>query len=213
MKIPAILLLFFFHMGNILAQPSNKNIAGEYYLNGVMETASGFKLDADSSFAFFFTQGALDRYGKGKYRIINDSILFTSDITHSYDFTLVNSSKQPGKNTVIKITDPNSNILKYVFISVRSGQNLRGDFANSDGYFKYEGAHPDSIELMFEFCPEKVTIFPVSTDHNYFEFKFEPWLFEYFFRDFRLKLSDAQLKGGHPLLRGNEFIYIRGNVE
>jgi len=211
MKLSAVLLFFLFYMGNISAQSSNKSIAGEYYLNGVMETASGFKLNADSSFAFFFSQGALDRYGKGKYRIINDSILFTSDITHSYDFTLVNSSKQPGKNTIIKITDPNANILKYVFINVKSGQNTRGDFAGSDGSFKYEGPHPDSIELLFQFCPEKVTIFPVSTDHNYFEFKFEPWLFEYFFRDFSLKLSDAQLKGGHPLLQGNEFLYTREN--
>src|ERR1044072_7522108 len=129
MKLSAVLLFFLFYMGNISAQSSNKSIAGEYYLNGVMETASGFKLNADSSFAFFFSQGALDRYGKGKDRIINDSILFTSDITHSYDFTLVNSSKQPGKNTIIKITDPNANILKYVFINVKSGQNTRGDFA------------------------------------------------------------------------------------
>ncbi|KAA2238668.1 hypothetical protein F0L74_20835 [Chitinophaga agrisoli] len=201
--LPVLLLLIFFRVDNISAQ----NMAGEYYLRGVMETASGFRLNADSSFDFFFSQGALDRYGKGKYKIVNDSIQFTSVTSQDHDFTLVNSSKQPGKNTVIKITEPNQQLLKYVFVRVRSGQTIKGDFADSDGYFRYEGPHPDSIEMMFEFCPEKCTVVPVSNDHNYFEFKFEPWLFEYFFRDFRLQLSGPQLKGGHPLLQGNAFVY------
>ncbi len=209
MKALSLLLLFIFHMDNISAQ----TIAGEYYLRGVMETASGFRLNADSSFDFFFSQGALDRYGKGKYKIINDSIQFTSIATQDHDFTLVNSSKQPGKNTVIKITEPNQQLLKYVFVRVRSGQTIKEDFADSDGYFKYEGARPDSIEMMFEFCPEKVTILPVSNDHNYFEFKFEPWLFEYFFREFRLQLDGTELKGAHPLLQGNEFVYTRENSD
>ena len=30
-------------------------IAGQYYLEGVRETASGFKLNEDSSFEFFFS--------------------------------------------------------------------------------------------------------------------------------------------------------------
>ena len=40
-------------------------VAGEYYLQGVMETASGFKLNEDSTFQFFFMYGAMDRVGEG----------------------------------------------------------------------------------------------------------------------------------------------------
>jgi hypothetical protein len=39
------------------------NITGVYNLRGVMEMASGFKLNNDSSFEFYFSYGALDRYG------------------------------------------------------------------------------------------------------------------------------------------------------
>jgi hypothetical protein len=191
------------------ALSQQSNVPGEYYLNGIPETASGFKLNADGTFGFFFSYGALDRYGKGHYRIMNDSVSFTSDSVFTHDFTLVNSKKQPGSSTTIKISDPNENILRYVFIRVKSGTDVREDFADSEGYFKYDGNRPDSIELGFEFCPEKITLFPVSTQDNYFEFKFEPWLFEYFFRDFRLKLSDSRLTGGHPLLQGTQFSYSK----
>ena len=48
-----------------------QNIAGEYYLEGVMETASGFQLSADSGFQFFYSYGALDRFGKGKWKMLD----------------------------------------------------------------------------------------------------------------------------------------------
>ena len=48
----------------MLAQTPSQSVAGEYYLNGVMETASGFRVNADSTFEFFFSQGALDRQGR-----------------------------------------------------------------------------------------------------------------------------------------------------
>ena len=36
------------------AQQTIQTITGEYYLKGIMETASGFKLNEDSTFDFFF---------------------------------------------------------------------------------------------------------------------------------------------------------------
>jgi hypothetical protein len=43
----------------------NNTAAGIYNLEGVMETASGFKLNADSTFEFYFSYGALDSMVKG----------------------------------------------------------------------------------------------------------------------------------------------------
>ena len=51
----------------MLAQSKTASPAGEYYLRGVMETAAGFKLNEDSTFQFFFSYGALDRQGRGKW--------------------------------------------------------------------------------------------------------------------------------------------------
>ena len=50
------------------AQQKTNTAIGEYYLSGVMETASGFKLNPDSTFQFFFSYGALDRSGSGTWK-------------------------------------------------------------------------------------------------------------------------------------------------
>jgi len=58
---------------------------------------------------------------------------------------------------------------------------------------------------VFEFCPEKVSVFELNKNHNYFEFNFEPWITEFFFTDFHLKLDNKGLKGKHPLLDEKEY--------
>ena len=49
-----IISVAFIFICSILRANAQKNLAGEYYLQGVMEIASGFKLNADSSFEFYF---------------------------------------------------------------------------------------------------------------------------------------------------------------
>ena len=58
----------------------------------------------------------------------------------------------------------------------------------------------DSIEILFEFCPEKKTVFSVNAKENHsFEIVPEPWLMEIFFHNFSLQLTKTGLAGGHPL--------------
>jgi hypothetical protein len=79
-------------------------------------------------------------------------------------------------------------------------------------YFKPQSV--ETISLQFEFCPEKISVFKFTEaawGRNYFSFRYEPWLFELFLENFELKLTETGLKGNHPLLRGNEFLYRRAN--
>jgi len=71
------LLLFFSNLFIFIntMHAQNNTAIGIYNLQGVMETASGFKLNADSTFEFYFSYGALDRYGKGKWQITNDKLI------------------------------------------------------------------------------------------------------------------------------------------
>jgi len=52
-----------------VAAPSTRNetLAGEYHLDGVMETGSGLLLRTDGSFEWFFSYGALDLGAKGRW--------------------------------------------------------------------------------------------------------------------------------------------------
>ena len=50
----------------------NLSPVGEYHLTGVMETASGIRINQDSTFDFYFSYGAIDREGHGKWSYRNN---------------------------------------------------------------------------------------------------------------------------------------------
>lgn len=196
------------------AQTKVSSPVGEYYLRGVPETASGFNLANDSTFQFFFSQGALDRFGQGTWSIKNNQVVLNSKEKPGLDFALTASSQKDGKDIHISVKDQNENILRYVYCIVKGGGKTQEAMAKEDGTFQFEPQTIDSIELIFEFCPEKISIFPVTNkDHNFFEFKFEPWLFEIFFKDFKLSQAAGALTGPSPVLQGENFTYKRSGNE
>ena len=189
---------------NINAQ----NITGEYYLSVVMETASGFQLSADSSFQFFFSYGALDRYGKGKWTLQKDSVIvFNSDKRPPLDFKLEKHETTKEDNITIQIDDANKNILRYVqgFIKTKSGAEPFE--MNNNGVVQIKNQQVDSVALIFTLCPDRYSVFPVTNENNYFVFRFEPWIAEVFFENFTLKYADNTLTGKHPLLEEKEYTY------
>jgi len=181
---------------------------GEYYLRGVMETASGFKLNADSSFEFFYSYGALDRYGSGTWRSVGNTIFFDSRQRPAKDFALIKSEHVPGNHTTIRIIDNNEMLLRYVNVLFKTGQTQSESSADHKGIVEIPKQPIDSVGLLFRPCPDRYSTFPVANkEHNYFEFRFEPWLAEVFFEKFILTIENNQLTGKHPLLRGESFKY------
>jgi len=61
------------------AQAPQASLAGEYHLDGVMETGSGLLLRDDGSFEWFFTYGALDLGARGKWTREADTVVLHVD--------------------------------------------------------------------------------------------------------------------------------------
>lgn len=191
------------------AQQNNK-LAGEYYLRGVMETASGFKLNPDSTFQFFFSYGALDRNGEGTWTVKDNHIVLNSKPHPGKDFVLVSSKKANDDSLVIKIIEPNTFFLSHVYCLLTSGDKQSEQLSNKQGLVSFPKQAVNTIMLAFEFCPERKSLFQVSDPtHNYFEFRFEPWILEVFFADFKLEIDKDELKGLHPLLTGPSYHFIK----
>ncbi len=202
------LIILFITMNTLHAQPTTANIPGTYFMRGVMETASVFDLKPDSSFEFFFSQGALDRGGRGKWTVKDGKLILNSTtVRPPKDYALVSSKKVPGNATVIKMVDKNTMILSYSDVAIASPSGVLQKSTNSDGEVKFAALHATQITLLFRLCPDRESVFAVNKDHNYFEFKLEPWIAEVFFDNFQLQLADKELSGHHPLLQGNEFRY------
>ncbi len=132
---------------------SQNGVAGEYYLQGVSEVASGFLLKPDSTFQFFFSYGALDREGSGKYSIHKDHIIFNSGPKPSTDFELIKNSFADNDSTTIKIIDNNAVLIRYVYASLKFADTTIEVYTNDEGEIIIPRKGLESISLKFKFCP------------------------------------------------------------
>ena len=89
-------------------------ITGVYYLRDVMETASGFKFNADSTFKFFYSYGAIDRNGSGTYTVKDKSVTLNSVQRSEKDFNMVSSKHNSYKGVTIKISDVTYCLIKFI---------------------------------------------------------------------------------------------------
>ena len=185
--------------------PAQSNIPGEYYLRGVTEVASGFLLKPDSTFEFFFSYGALDRMGSGKWVAKGKEIILNSKPRPPHDFSLISSKQVTGDFITIKINDRNELLQRYVYAKIKFTDTVMEGMTNEKGEIQFPRKTMEGLSLQFQFCPEKTSVFRPGNEHNYFEFRFEPWITEYFFSDFHLKVDGKDLKGKHPLLDEKEY--------
>ena len=185
-------------------------IEGEFYLQGVREMASGFLLKPDHTFRFFFTYGALDRYGTGKWEVKGDKLVLNSAPGPGNDFALVSSHKTENEFINIAVDHENPMLLNYVYVSLQNGKEGSWEKMNSHGNVQYPPQEIKTISLLFEFCPERFSVFQIEDPgHNEFIFRPEPWLVEVFLDHFELQIINGELMGKHPLMDGDQFTYSR----
>ena len=203
------ILLFLASFCKTYAQTKPGSVLGEYHLQGVMETASALLLKPDSTFELYFSYGAMDRQGKGTWSFNQGKITLNSGPKPLVDFALTESKSTSDSLTTIKITAPNNQLLPHFEVMVRSDSGDKYGKTNSEGIFQIPKTTVTSIELFFNFCPERYSTFPISKADNSFEFRTEPWLAEIFSENIILLVSKTGLVGQHPLLKGNDFRYSR----
>ena len=187
-------------MSNTNAQ---KNITGEYALDGVMETAAAFKLNSDSGFEFYFSYGALDRYGSGKWTIKNDRIVFTGKPRPGQDFKLENTNHTKENFSSIQLVNKNPYLYNFVYCRVfNDGKDSIFSFDN-DGLLALP--YPsDSIHLLCEICPERYSSFQLQKEPAEYTFSFEPWIAEIFFDNNEFLIKDGYLEGKLPVAPDNK---------
>ncbi|GGM92063.1 hypothetical protein GCM10010967_26380 [Dyadobacter beijingensis] len=207
MKQKLYLLSLLFLSSRISMAQSPDAIAGEYHLQGVMETASAILLKPDSTFELYFSYGAMDRQGHGKWQYQNGKILLNSRPRPERDFALVASKPAPDEFTTVKIVDSNQQILPFFETLIRTTGGEKYGKMNQEGAFQIPKTKTTGIDLFFTLAPERYTSFPVDSDDNYFEFRIEPWIIEIFVENIALKPAKNGLTGEHPLLKGDAFSY------
>ncbi len=207
------LILLLMNHSLLPAQDAPCDACGEYYLEGLAETASGFKLNPDSTFEFFFSSGALDRYGSGNWHhgILKDGkpvIFLNSGKTKGKGLSLVNAHDTLTGKWTARIINGNPSINPYFYLLGFTGMDTLMAPFGSDGMAELDYRKVDSLMVVFEFCPDHALTIVPEGSNNKFEIKVEDWLFEYLFKDFHLIVSAGGLTGRHPLLQG-DFTYTK----
>ena len=188
--------------GILFAQNTDTMFTGEYYLRGVMEVASGFRFNADSSFDFYFSYGALDRVGKGTFERRGDSLILHSAPKPERDFILKTEKKTDDPKVVIQVTDPNPMVLSHVLCGLETQDSIFEGQSDREGYIVFDKMPVKNIFLMHEFWPDRASVFPVAdSENNFFIFTIDPHIVEVEFKGVVLHLVDDVLEGPHPLLK------------
>jgi hypothetical protein len=65
-----------------LPRTSDAELAGHYFLNGIMETGSELLLRPDGRFQWYFTYGALDLDAEGRWQREGDHVVLLPEIFH-----------------------------------------------------------------------------------------------------------------------------------
>jgi hypothetical protein len=207
--ITSLLYLLVLSVGQAFSQ--SDSLAGEYHLQGVMETASALILKPDSTFEIYFSYGAMDRQGSGIWQVDQGKIILNSRPRPKVDYALVSAKTTSEDFTTIKILSQNRLILPHFEVMVRSGSGQNYGKTDTEGVYTIPKTTVTAIELFFTFCPERFSTFPVKSGNNYFEFKLESWIAEIFAENIALYATPGGLTGQHPLLSGDAFKYIKKN--
>lgn len=200
------LSVLLFTSGAVAAQLP-KSIPGEYHLQGVMETASAILLKPDSTFELYFSYGAMDRQGNGKWQFQDGKVILNSRPRPERDFALVTSKTTSDDFTTVKIVDSNAQVLPFFEALIRTAETEKYGKMNQEGVFQIPKIKTTGIDMFFTLAPERYSSFPVQSDDNYFEFRIEPWIIEIFVENITLTPEKNGLKGEHPLLKGDAFSY------
>ena len=107
-----------------------QDVVGTYRLHGIHDMAAGFEFNKDSSFRFYYSYGAADRFAEGTYIITGNKIILKSNKEPGKDFTVAKQQSDTN-GYIIKIIDPNIYLAKYVQAIIING-NEKNTFEPDD---------------------------------------------------------------------------------
>jgi hypothetical protein len=170
------------------------------------ESASGFHLRADSTFEFFFSSGALERYGDGRWSVTihasNDTLIhFHSQEEKGNALTVLQKSSRKNGQITLQMMHVSPLLYEHFSLAAFYQNDTAITYADSKGTAIIDGDQYDSLQVAFELCPDYRLVLQ-NDGSDYLEIGTEPWLFEIFFHGLTLLFKNEILQGPHPMLDG-----------
>lgn len=189
-----LFMLVYLNAAGIYAQnPAAASVTGEYMLEGVMETAAGFRINSNGTFEYGFTYGAADKSGKGNWKQVGNTLILNSLKTQpATDFILKNSASTNQKGVTIKITDAKGNAYSYVKCRLSEGGGQEATTDNR-GEVHFATIGSGMLELYHPIFSTRISKITLNPKHNQFTIFPAYDLSEVFFKDFKLEIQPNQV--------------------
>ena len=198
-------------------QLAEKDVAGEFMLSGVMETAAGFLLKPDHTFQYGFTYGAADKNGKGTWKLTGNKLVLNSPHAQpTSDFVLKYSKASGNNEIVVLIKDEAGNFYPYVKCRLASDPATEIT-TNNKGEASFKSIGNGVLELYHPVFSTRISQIKLDKKHNRFIVYPAYSLAEVFFKNFTLQIEKDHLKSselpGMPLqdaaAQHKQYIFIR----
>lgn len=171
----------------------SQNIFGIYSLTGIHDMAASFRLNADSTFDFFYAYGAADRFADGTFTVQGDQVILKSSKLPGNDFSVDKQYKQSGE-LVIEIKNNNTLLASNVLCICFKGEEMEEFYADKNGKINAGKNAYDKVYLQHLFYPDIPTLIRDSANNNnYFEVSLKPSLEKISFKGIDLTVSGNTL--------------------
>lgn len=139
---------------------------GNYQLTGIRETASGLTFYPDGRFDFFYSYGAIDRHGYGKWEKINDIVFLTSEYADKKGFDIVEQSGSAADPIVIALEKPDAYFASLMRAAVINGQDAVEAIADKSGTMQFAIAEAEKIMVMNDLFPDNIVTLDIAKGKN-----------------------------------------------
>ena len=186
------------------------SITGEYYLQGVMETACGIYLKPDNTFQCFYIYGALDRHGWGTWKENGSGeIILNTDYGDAVPFSIATQEKRNEKGLTVVINNYNEIFLRNteVMASYEKHDDIRGINTKKQFHFLKESPEKLTVVCVF-FGDNPATILP-DPSMNYIGLSVHESLIYMQFRNAVFTVKDNMITGMIPYISDRPCRFFR----
>lgn len=145
---------------------------GDYILEDKTVPHASFRFHEDHSFDFFYGDFHTSRQGKGTWVQNGQQILLSSRIKPPQDFELSRMDKgHPGK-TIVRVTDRNDQLPKYVRCIIHTSDSIIERQCDERGYVTLPRTTVSEISLRSDLWPDRWCTYKIDDpEAGYFQFE------------------------------------------
>jgi hypothetical protein len=164
------------------SQVSAQSFTGKWLLQNQREMAAGFDFRPDSTFQFFYSYGASDRFATGTWKTRGDTLVLKSRKEAGKDFILTHQSKK-GTTYILQIRDKNPLLIEGIRCFAFSEGKREIFQSDAKGEISIPWSRCDTLYLQHPFFPDIASLVKDKNNPNRtFECTLSPQLAEVSFK-------------------------------